>query len=97
MRAAAAAGTPVALVIASGRPRLLGGMEALPQVGAVLQAFLPGPYGGTALAEALLGLRSPSGRLTVSWPGTATHRYTPLHTLLHTVAHRYIPLQMDGT
>ena len=36
---------------------------------AVLQAFLPGPHGGTALAEALIGAHNPSGRLPVSWPG----------------------------
>ena len=37
VRAAAASGTPMVLVIATGRPRLLGGLEALPEVGAVLQ------------------------------------------------------------
>jgi beta-glucosidase len=38
------------------------------QVGAVLQAWFPGMEGGNALAELLLGGRSPSGKLPVSFP-----------------------------
>ena len=66
--ALATARTPMALVLVSGRPRLLKGVEQLSAVQAVLQSFLPGPHGGTALAETLLGLHDPSGRLPLSWP-----------------------------
>ena len=48
------------------------GVEALPQVNAVLQSFLPGPHGGAALADALLGRFEPSGRLPISWPTAAS-------------------------
>ena len=37
----AAAGVPVVLVLVTGRPRLLKGIEDLPAVGGLLQAFLP--------------------------------------------------------
>ncbi|MDR3734286.1 MAG: glycoside hydrolase family 3 C-terminal domain-containing protein [Acidobacteriaceae bacterium] len=37
-------------------------------VPAVLDAFYPGMEGGTAVAEALVGDISPSGRLSFSWP-----------------------------
>ena len=48
------------------------GVEALPQVNAVLQSFLPGPHGGAALADALVGTFEPSGRLPISWPTAAS-------------------------
>jgi len=53
------------------------GVEALPQVNAVLQSFLPGPHGGAALADALLGRFEPSGRLPISWPTAASSLLYP--------------------
>ena len=77
MRVLASAGTPIALVLVTGRPRLLHGVEALPQVNAVLQSFLPGPHGGAALADALVGTFEPSGRLPLSWPTAASSLLYP--------------------
>ena len=53
------------------------GVEALPQVNAVLQSFLPGPHGGAALADALVGRFEPSGRLPISWPTAASSLLYP--------------------
>lgn len=57
---------PVAAIVVAGRPyavpELLAGADAL------FYAFYPGPMGGQALAELLLGDRSPAGRLPASLP-----------------------------
>ena len=68
VRAAAGGGAPVVLVLVEGRPRLLEGLVELSA--AVLHAFLPGPAGGPALRDLVLGRRAPSGRLPYSYPRT---------------------------
>jgi beta-glucosidase len=57
---------PIVLVIISGRPRLLNGCAE--SADAVLEAYLPGPMGGQAIAEVLSGRVVPSGRLPFSYP-----------------------------
>jgi beta-glucosidase-like glycosyl hydrolase len=59
-------GKPVVVVLISGRPYNLGGLED--KVGAFVMAFAGGQEGGTALAEVLTGKVEPSGRLSVSVP-----------------------------
>jgi beta-glucosidase len=61
-----ATGKPVVVVVMSGRPYNLGGLED--KVAALVMAFAGGQQGGTALAEVLAGVVEPSGRLTVSVP-----------------------------
>jgi beta-glucosidase len=61
-----ATGTPVVLVVFSGRPLTIG--WASTHVPAVLEAWFPGLQAGPALARVLFGEASPSGRLTVSVP-----------------------------
>ena len=64
--AVAATGTPVVLVLVAGRPI---GSEAVHRAAsAVLVAWLPGEHGGSAVAEALAGVRSPGGKLPVTYP-----------------------------
>lgn len=64
--AVVATGTPTAVVLIQGRPHVL------PDTGAaVLTAWYPGPWGGEAIAEVLLGLTEPVGRLPVSVPRSA--------------------------
>lgn len=66
--AAAAPRLPIVLVLIAGRPRLLRGLPQLPSVVGVVWAGVPGPHGGTAIGEVLLGLTNPSGRLPITYP-----------------------------
>ncbi|WP_369261367.1 glycoside hydrolase family 3 N-terminal domain-containing protein [Streptomyces sp. R35] len=63
---ALAAGTPVVLVVFSGRPYALG--RWADRAAAVVQAFFPGQDGAAAVAGILSGRVNPSGRLPVSVP-----------------------------
>jgi beta-glucosidase-like glycosyl hydrolase len=62
-------GTPTIVVLTSGRPYELEGLED--RLAAYVMAFAPGQQGGNALAEVLTGRIEPSGRLTVSFPKSA--------------------------
>ena len=59
-------GTPVVLVLLTGRPYAVGALSR--RAAATIQAFFPGQLGGRAVAEVLLGDVNPSGRLPVSIP-----------------------------
>jgi beta-xylosidase len=61
-----ATGTPVVLVLLSGRPYALG--RWADRLAATVQAFFPGQEGGPAVAGVLSGRVNPSGRLPVSVP-----------------------------
>ncbi|MCG7207242.1 glycoside hydrolase family 3 N-terminal domain-containing protein [Streptomyces arenae] len=76
-----ATGTPVVLLVVSGRPYALGAYAG--RAAAVVQAFFPGEEGGPALAGVLSGRINPSGRLPVQIPRTAggqpgTYLHAPL-------------------
>lgn len=64
--AVAATGTPVVLVIVGGRP--MGSPRVHDACAAVLMAWLPGEQGAAAIADALVGVTSPGGKLPVTWP-----------------------------
>lgn len=69
VRAVAALGKPVTLVISAGRPLDLSAVE--PLVAAILYIWQPGMRGGAAVADVLLGNINPSGKLPLSFPRTA--------------------------
>ncbi|MCM3502754.1 glycoside hydrolase family 3 C-terminal domain-containing protein [Microbacterium sp. P26] len=84
VEAVVATGTPVVLVLLTGRPYALGwALDTPTGPAAVLQAFFPGEEGGPALAALLAGDATPSGRLPVSLPRSAgAQPYSYLHPLL---------------
>ena len=66
LEAVVAAGKPVVLVLENGRPLTIG--WAKEHVPAILEAWYPGEFGGTAIAETLFGDNNPAGRLTITFP-----------------------------
>jgi len=62
-------GTPTIVVLTSGRPYNLGGLED--RVAALVMAFAGGQQGGCAIAEVLSGRAEATGRLSVSVPANA--------------------------
>ncbi|MEN3533681.1 glycoside hydrolase family 3 N-terminal domain-containing protein [Microbispora sp. ZYX-F-249] len=62
----AATGTPVVVVVVSGRPYALGRVRD--RAAALVQAFMPGEEGGAAIAGVLSGRVQPSGKLPVQIP-----------------------------
>ena len=59
-------GRPIILIINSGRPRLITDFE--PFMSAIINIYLPGNYGGDALADILSGKTNPSGKLPFTYP-----------------------------
>jgi beta-glucosidase len=79
VRILAQSGKPVVLVLAEGRPRIIRDIEPLCQ--AVVHTFLPGNYGGTALAHLLAGDTDFTGRMPYTYPkntgSLVTYDYKP--------------------
>jgi beta-glucosidase len=74
-------GTPVVLVLLTGRPYAVD--WALARCAAVVQAFFPGQEGATAIAGVISGRLNPSGRLPVSLPrSVGAQPYSYLHPTL---------------
>ncbi|GAA3962210.1 glycoside hydrolase family 3 N-terminal domain-containing protein [Actinoplanes auranticolor] len=59
-------GTPVVVVVVSGRPYALGGVHG--RAAGLVQAFMPGQEGGGAIAGILSGRLQPGGKLPVQIP-----------------------------
>lgn len=72
-------GKPVILVLNEGRPRIIREIE--PGSKAIMQLYLPGNYGGDALADILAGDVNPSGKLPYTYPkfeqGLITYDHKP--------------------
>lgn len=79
VKALAATGKPVILILNEGRPRLIKNIEPLAK--AVINVMLPGNYGGDALANLLAGDANFSGKMPYTYPkhinALATYDYKP--------------------
>ena len=84
VEAVTATGTPVVMVLMTGRPYAVAWAVDGPDApAAVLQAFFPGEAGGGAIAAVLAGTVAPSGHLPVSLPRAAgAQPYSYLHAIL---------------
>jgi beta-glucosidase len=61
-----ATGKPVVVVLVTGRPYAINSISD--KANAILEAWLPGEEGGTAIAETLFGESCPGGKLPISFP-----------------------------
>jgi len=65
-QAVLATGKPVVVVLVNGRPYAI--PELAQSANAILEAWLPGEEGGTAIAKTLFGENNPAGKLPLSFP-----------------------------
>ena len=72
-----ATGKPIVLVLNEGRPRIISRFEQ--QIPAVVQAYLPGNFGGDAIADVLFGDVNPSGKLPYTYPRYPNSLTTYIH------------------
>ncbi len=79
IRQTARANPHTVVVLVAGSPV---SMEWADEVGAILVAWFPGMEGGRAIADALLGVTNPSGKLPVTFPRTL--RDSPAHASVRT-------------
>lgn len=66
VKALAATGKPIILILNEGRPRIINELE--PLADAVIDILLPGNYGGDALANILAGDVNPSAKMPYTYP-----------------------------
>ena len=68
LKAVYATGVPVVLVLINGRPLSINWADK--NIPAILEAWFPGEFGGTAIADVLFGDYNPGGKLPVTFPKT---------------------------
>lgn len=73
----AATGKKIILVLNEGRPRIISKFEK--KMNAVVQSYLPGNFGGDAIADVLLGTVNPSGKLPYTYPQFPNALFTYYH------------------
>lgn len=66
VKALAATGKPIVLILNGGRPRIINDIE--PLANAVINILLPGNYGADALANILAGDANPSAKMPYTYP-----------------------------
>jgi len=97
LKAVAALGKPVVLVLLNGRPLSIN--WAAENIPAILEAWEPGSEGGHAVADILFGNANPGGKLPVTFPRSGSH--APLYyarNLTHSPedSPKYNPRYWDG-
>ena len=79
IKSLATTGKPIVLILNGGRPRIIEKIE--PLASAVVDIFLPGNYGGDALANLLAGDANFSAKMPITYPskvnGFSTYDYKP--------------------
>jgi beta-glucosidase len=70
-------GKPVIVILNEGRPRIISHLE--PGAAAIVDIFLPGNFGGDALADILTGTVNPSGKLPITYPRYANDLVGYIH------------------
>ncbi|KAJ1812021.1 hypothetical protein LPJ75_003862, partial [Coemansia sp. RSA 2598] len=73
---AAASHKPIVVVLVEGRPRILDHVAKVAD--GIVQAYLPGTYGGLPIAEILYGKVNPSGRLPYTYPASESQASTTI-------------------
>ena len=73
----AATGKKIILVLNEGRPRVISKFEK--KMSAVVQSYLPGNFGGDAIADVLFGTVNPSGKLPYTYPQYPNALFTYYH------------------
>ncbi len=86
-------GTPVVVVLVHSKPAVL--PDAVLRAAALIEAFNPGMRGGQAVAELVLGLVEPSGRLPISVPRHVGQQPTYYNQVRGQHGHRYADLTQD--
>lgn len=66
VKALAATGKPIVMVLNGGRPRIISDIEPLAE--GIINILLPGNYGGDALADILSGDANPSAKMPYTYP-----------------------------
>lgn len=91
--ALAATGKPLVVIVVSSKPLILppSGLGA----SAIIEAFNPGMRGGIAIAELLLGLIEPSGRLPITVPRHVGQQPSYYNQLRGQHGNRYADLTQD--
>lgn len=79
VKALAATGKPIVMILNEGRPRIISEIEPLAK--SIVNIMLPGNYGGDALASLLVGEKNFSGKLPFTYPrevhSLTTYDYKP--------------------
>lgn len=88
-----ATGTPTVVIVVSSKPLVLPG--CVDDAAALVQSFNPGLRGGQAIAELLLGLIDPVGRLPISMPRHAGQLPVHYNTVRGTHGARYADLPFE--
>lgn len=73
----AATGKTIILVLNEGRPRVISKFEK--KMSAIVQTYLPGNFGGNAIADILYGDANPSGKLPYTYPQFPNALFTYYH------------------